>query len=454
MVRRPEGAAAASGRSLLAAAVGVLALRGLSAAVAVLVIVVLGRTLEPAGLGAFLYAWGWLELLSALATLGFDPYLVRALPLALAGRDPARVRRLLRTADLWSLALAVLLVLAALATSPWWRQGLAPEVVACLLVALAILPVRVIAILRQATLIAAERPIYGLAMLPLLQPALVLLAVLLSLAWGARPTAVGVTAAAVLATVATAAFGIVATRHAIGRPPAAREDGGAAGPPLVDRWEAEVTPASWIPIVAPFFVVVLADLANTRIDLLVIGTFLGPRAAAEYGVAARASELIRFGLLAVTPVVAPAMAREAARGSRRALALVVRRASRIALAISVPLVFAVTLAAPPVLSFVGASYVAGVGVLRVLALGYLGAAVAGPSVRLLLSAGEQRTVAVVLVLGTLANLVLDLLVVGRFGLVGPAFVTAAVTVATTSALALAASRRPGVSTVAWARIPD
>ncbi|MFT4569843.1 MAG: O-antigen/teichoic acid export membrane protein [Hyphomicrobiaceae bacterium] len=443
-----------SSATMLRAATGVLALRVVAAIVSVALLIALGRTLDPDSLGAFLYAWGWLELLSVVATLGFDPLIVRTVPVALGDADWPMLRGVLRAADCGPAAAALLLLVVAALGWPWWKDVLAPHAALCVVIALVALPVRVIAIIRQSTLVAAERPVLALSMMPVMQPGLVLVTIVGLVLSGVPLNGARVMVVAGVAMLATAIFGVVMVRVVLDRTVLDRAQSAAHTTPA----RAEHRPfanvdgvGSWVAVAAPFFVLIVADLANTRIDLLVVGTVLGPREAADYGVAARAGEVIRFGLLAVTPVVAPTMARLAARGHTGELAMVTRRAARIVLGLTIPIVGFVLLAAPLLLSVVGPEYTSASAVLRVLALGYLAATVAGPAVRLLLSAGQERVVAQVLVCGALANLVLDLAVVGRFGLIGPATVTAVVTATTIGVLAVVADRRLGVSTVAWAR---
>lgn len=433
-----------------------MVLRAIAALVALLLLVLLGRALAPPSLGAVLYAWGWLELVAVLASLGFDPLIVRVLPVALAAGDWGRLRGLLRVAD--RVAVSSSLLLAALATL--WLYGLGAggepgesdkaEMLLCLMLAAWALPFRSVSILRQAALVALERPLQGLMLLPLLQPGLTLLVLASALALGAEPSAASVVVVAGLATALTAAFGARALQLRLAASLTTHSLRGAGAKPEI----AERTLPSaraWVFAASPYFLFVVSELANARIDLLVVGGVLGAREAADYGVAARASEVLRFGLLAVSPLVSPAMAREAASGNASALRLVVGRASRVGFLLTLPIAALVIGAAPLLLAVVHPDYAEAANLLRVLACGYLGLALAGPAIRLLLNAGEEQVVAAVFASAALANLLLDLLLVPRWGGIAAAAVTASLTVATALVLGGIAKRRLGVSTWVWSR---
>ena len=77
----------------------------------------------------------------------------------------------------------------------------------------------------------------------------------------------------------------------------------------------------------------------------------------------------------------------------------------------------------PVLWLFGEEFVAGYPVMAALAVGLILRAAAGPLQGLLVVAGEQKMAAVALGAATLTNLVMNLILIPRYGLVGAGMAT-------------------------------
>jgi O-antigen/teichoic acid export membrane protein len=373
-------------------------------------VLLLGRTMTKEDFGAFLYSWSWLELLAVVAVLGFDPLLIREVPVYGARRQWARLAGLLRRGDQITVSLGALITVAGLAIVGAKADSLDPVLWPCLPLALCGLPIRVIAILRQATLVALERPAWGLCQLPLLQPAIVLTLVLAAMAAGvSRPDATMVVAFGVSGMVVTSISGHLLVRRFVD--------------PEVPRSRPEFHTRQWLTSAWPMLMMAGAALVLTRVDIVMVGALMGTEPAAEYGVASRAADLVRFGMLSATPVLAPSFARLWALGDRSGLQQAARLAARIGLAIAAPIVLALALVGPFILELVGPGYVSAYQPMMMLAGGYLVATLGGASTRLLLAAGRERLVAVIVCSMAGLDAVANFVLIPPLGIEGAAIAT-------------------------------
>jgi O-antigen/teichoic acid export membrane protein len=128
-------------------------------------------------------------------------------------------------------------------------------------------------------------------------------------------------------------------------------------------------------------------------------------------------------MLSATPVLAPSFARLWALGDRSGLQQAARLAARIGLAIAAPIVLALALVGPFILELVGPGYVSAYQPMMMLAGGYLVATLGGASTRLLLAAGRERLVAVIVCSMAGLDAVANFVLIPPLGIEGAAIAT-------------------------------
>jgi O-antigen/teichoic acid export membrane protein len=170
------------------------------------------------------------------------------------------------------------------------------------------------------------------------------------------------------------------------------------------------------------FLVQISSLLYTRVDTFVVQRFLALAAVARYSVAmqtiSRGALFCRQMNSALTPLVAEMKGAD----DQQSIRLVLRKGTKLNTALATPLMGGlIWLAGDLVRSWMGPEFAASVLPLRFLAIAAWIDAVCGISGNVLTMTGHQKRMARLTVVGQLANIVLTLLLVRRFGIGGVAF---------------------------------
>jgi O-antigen/teichoic acid export membrane protein len=165
-------------------------------------------------------------------------------------------------------------------------------------------------------------------------------------------------------------------------------------------------------------------MVNTRADAIMVGAIRGTSAAGIYTVAARLARLLTWGVLTVNAIGGPLISDLYARGEHRELQRMVSLAAGGIAAFTVPAAAFMVLAGPWMLGIFGPEFTAGYGVLVLLAAAYSIRALSGTVGMLLAMTGHQREAAWGVGSGAAVNILLNALLIPRFGMLGGAIATA------------------------------
>lgn len=209
-------------------------------------------------------------------------------------------------------------------------------------------------------------------------------------------------------------------------------------------------PRAWAVTSAPLMLMGIFDLAMQNIDVIVISNLLSSTDAGIYFAAAKTMALILFVHYAVGSSMANRFAAIATRGDHEAMKTAVRDAVRWTFWPSVAMAAIMLGLGTHLLSLFGAKFEAGYPVMCILAVAIVGRAAIGPAEALLNMTGGQRECARSLMIAAGTNLMLNLFLTPRFGIVG-----AAISVATAILLGAflnwcAARRNLGIDIGIWA----
>jgi O-antigen/teichoic acid export membrane protein len=181
----------------------------------------------------------------------------------------------------------------------------------------------------------------------------------------------------------------------------------------------------------------VALLLNQRLDFALVSALIGPRALGIYAVASRFAELLRLPSLAVSYVLYPNYARE---GGGKAAAMarsMIPKAGWITAAAAVPLALAAGFVIP---ALYGDAFRSGVVPTYILLGGLAGGGVVGVVSAYLYGVGRPGLNSLGMGAGVVVTVVLDLLLIPRFGIVGAA-VASSVAYITSLAVLLAFFRK-------------
>ncbi|MEL6508709.1 MAG: polysaccharide biosynthesis C-terminal domain-containing protein [Pseudomonadota bacterium] len=181
-------------------------------------------------------------------------------------------------------------------------------------------------------------------------------------------------------------------------------------------------------------------LASQHIDVLLTGLLSDPTDTALVRVCARVAEML--GLLRMVAVLhfKPKLAAAYGQQNRAQLIAQTRTLTLIFVTSGLPLFAALWLLAPHLLSLFGPEFIAAAPVLRLYLIAVALTLLAGPCTLLLTLCDAEKTAARILWIALAINLILDLILIPRFGAIGCASANIAA-LATLSVLGILATRR-------------
>lgn len=417
-------------RMLLSVSATVI-LQGASMVMGFATAVLLARFLGGEGYGRYVLAISWASILTIPALLGLDRFLVRGIATYEVQRKWELMGGLLRRTN--QLVLLTSTVIAGIgcvvAIMLLSRSLRLPFCVAMLLV-----PITALTLLRQGSMQALGRVLTGQTPEYLISPALILGGIgALELAGALTPT----TALEANVTGAAIAFvvGTVLLRRAL--------------PAVLRSVRPAYATREWMRAALPMMLIGGVWMANSYVATLVVGTLDGPRPAGVYSVAQKGAELIVVLLVAANMPLAPAIARMHARSDREGFEHTTQRVAQATLLVSVPVAAVLIIFPDLYLGIFGTGFQTGATALRILAVGQLVNAAAGPAGNVLIMTGHERAAVRGIGVGLLANLMLGVALVPPLGVTGAAVAFASSLVLCQTALVVLARRRIGVNVTAF-----
>lgn len=364
--------------ALVRGTVVVFAVQALATLARYMTQVLFARAGGPEAYGNYAFAYSWVQLLSVPAALGLTFTVFRFVPGYLHTRETSKlrgfVRRSTQFASAGACSAAALGSIVALTFVP---PG--PKLEA-LLIGLWMLPVLVLVNLGKELIRGARRLLFAYGIGELL-PAVIALVAAAALAALTTVTATSM----LLVTLAGFLVGLVVQRLFMFwalRLGAARR--------LPPQYET----SRWLLIALPLGLTAAINGFLTRSDILFLGALRTASETGVYSAASRTATLVSFILTAVIGVVAPIIGKCHAAGQMRELERVLRRAIAGTTVVGLVVLICVLAFAEPILKTFGPDYLAGVGPLRILAVGYFINALTGPVGLALSLGGYQKIVAV------------------------------------------------------------
>lgn len=373
--------------------------------------VFLARSLGLEHFGVYSYVLTWIVVGAAVSRMGIDTMVLRFVA-AYQGREEwALLRLVLQTATRLVLITGLVGALLVVAIAFLLRDSLSVAMFDSLVVSSGLLLVLSVFSVRQAALRALGQVVAAVAAEFILIPLGLIVLTAAYVVAASQPltaaTALGFHTGAALIALAVLAV---------------RVRRGVAGLPASDR-DVERRMGEWLGLALPSALMASFAYLNAQTDLLMIGTLLGPSEVGLYTAAVRLSSLVLWGLFAVTAVVTPVFARLHARNEYDQLRQKAAESGAAIAIITIPLALAVTVLGPSLLWLFGGQFQVAYPALAVLVLAFSVNAFSGPVGFLMTMTGHQREAAIIIVFGAIANVILNLSLIPRLGLIGAAMAT-------------------------------
>ncbi|MCB1755467.1 MAG: flippase [Gammaproteobacteria bacterium] len=164
-------------------------------------------------------------------------------------------------------------------------------------------------------------------------------------------------------------------------------------------------------------------LVLNRTDILMLGAMRDAMEVGLYTAAVRIATLFTFGLSAVNTAVAPLLSRAHGRGDLEGLSQLMRKGTLISVSVGLLLLLATLLLGDYILILFGSEYLQAKTTFFILVSAHLVSAIAGPTGTLMNMTGHHKTMAIILAVAGLINIVLNLILVPGYGTEGAAAAT-------------------------------
>ena len=212
--------------------------------------------------------------------------------------------------------------------------------------------------------------------------------------------------------------------------------------------DAEENPrkAAWKSLAVSATIMGLSFVVLSRIDEFLLGIMDSPATAGLYGPASRYAMFVTFGLSVVNPMLGALIARH--QDDRAELQRLVKRSARLAAIISTPLAMGMMFAPEIPLSLLPPAYLSATCALRILAAAHWINTLFGSVGMVLMMTGHHRDLAVILVLTSILDVILNILLIPQLGDIGAAVATGTSIVVWNAAAWVMVRVRLGINTSA------
>jgi O-antigen/teichoic acid export membrane protein/Mrp family chromosome partitioning ATPase len=368
------------------------------------VTILLARSLGRADVGTYAQAYAFLALLAPLSETGLGVGLTRFVALHLGERDFGGVRGTVQLGVTIATLSAAVLGAALFAAAPWLADVAfdEPELMMPLrFVALALPAAAFTDVALAATL--GYRTMKPLALIgPIFEPGLRLVLVVLALVQGTGLR--GVMTAVLASHLVTAVLAAAALRQVMGRPTAM----------------ATYRPHELLRFSTMSWLTGLASTGLIWVDIILLGLFATSAEVGVYSVATRLVHLATFVMLPISAAFAPRIADLYQRGRNESLRRTYAAAASWIIRLSLPAFVLLVIFPRELLALFGTGFVVGATVTVILAAGKFIDAATGPCGLMLNVSGRPALNLLDNIVVLVVNILLNLLLIPRYGIVGAA----------------------------------
>ncbi|RCS22478.1 lipopolysaccharide biosynthesis protein [Phyllobacterium salinisoli] len=421
-------------RSSLAA----FSIRIVSAAIALIAQITLARWMGGFEYGIFVLVWITAVIVGDLSCLGFHTTIIRYVPEYIERNLFDETRGILWTGRVFGIVASTLIALAGALGVFLLRDHMENYYVVPFYLGLVCIPMIALGNMLDGTARSRSWVLTALTPTYIVRPLLSLLFMVAAVLVGFAPTAVTALFAAILATYVTTLGQFTVVRDSLAR--------------VIPTGARSLRLGEWFAVSLPIFLVEGFFFLLINVDVLMVGHFMDPDHVAVYFAATKILALAHFVYFAVKAGVAQRYSQFLHSGDHDRFARFVGDTVKWTfwptLAISVILL----LLGEPLLSLFGPSFTEGYPLLFVLIIGVIARASVGPTESLLNMSGNQNICAALYAVALCINVVLNILLIPRFGLFGAAIATATAMVFEALSLSLTVYHRLGIPMFVFAPV--
>ncbi len=216
-----------------------------------------------------------------------------------------------------------------------------------------------------------------------------------------------------------------------------------------------VSPATFVSAAAMLGVATPMLLSNSMgmiiswTDILMLGRFVSDAEVGVYSITFKLAFVTGIILNAVNSISTPKFAELSAAGDNESLAAVMRQTTRLLFITAMPILLLLIVAGKLLLGLFGDEFETGYTALMILAAGQFVSTISGPVGNLLQMTGNEKIFLAVVAVMAAVNVILNLVLIPRFGIVGAATASAITLTANNLVCVFVVYRRLGFVSIYW-----
>lgn len=424
-------------RGLATNSLGIMVLRTGSMALGFISTIILARYLGASGYGIYAWAIAWATVLQLIATLGLDTLTVREVAAQKTLATWSAMRGLLRSSTLIVLCSSLIAAAGVIAVGFAFVSSAQQ---ATFVIAIAIVPILTLTSVREGAMQGLGRIIPSRLPEDLFRPSAFIL--LLIVGWRvlslpeSAPTAMALQG---IATFLAFLVGLLLLRWAL--------------PGQLSSAVGHLQVMPWVKQALPFVVLRAVNTLLSQIDVILVGFLRDSTQVALYATATRIAALVGIAEFAVNAAYLPIISRLFVESGVVRLRTGAPLVALVGVALSAIIAAPLIAFAPYVLHFFGPSFSDGVFALRILCVSFVLSAVSGLNIALLNMTRHVRAVIVGSAFGLAANVILNIILIPRYGANGAAIAWLLSILIWNGILELQVRRSLGISATPLALIP-
>lgn len=373
--------------------------------------ILMARALGIEQFGIYAFALSWINVLLFLVVLGTDKAILRFLPTYQLSESIAQMAGLLRWATLRTLIAGLAVCLAILGYLTFFAAAEDQDLIKTMALAAVLLPFFGLSQLRQAGLNAMKQVFRAELADTFLRPIL-LISLVVYWVWFHKEPLVAYQAMLMQLGAVVVSF-LIGTRWLM-----------LALPDTTRRTDPIYDVKVWQSMALPMMIVAGIQILLKQTDVIMLGIITSTTESGIYSVMVRLSNFAMFGLAAVNAMAAPMIAELHASGQKAALQRVVTLAVRGSVLFMLAASALLVIFVEPITALYGQGFNIGLIAFYILLIGQAVNAATGPVGFIMSMTGHQMLLAKVQGASAVLNILLNMVLIPRYGLEGAAIATA------------------------------
>ena len=173
----------------------------------------------------------------------------------------------------------------------------------------------------------------------------------------------------------------------------------------------------------PLFLSRFLALILNRIDIIMIGYYLPSEDIGIYSISNRLAEVVFFIAVSIFAVFSPTIAEEFGKGKKDNIKFYLQKVTKVTLMLTTPIFFVIILLSDELLGIFGDEFISGKVPLNILAVSFLLNSILGYYGQVLGVTGRSKLIFLNSFFGAIINIILNLILIPKYGLIGAALAT-------------------------------